>query len=186
MSIADMTRAILNFSKQMNIDFDATSLQQMSYTQLHEEYKKFRTNSNKKSANQQQNLGKDPKLMTERELLAQNLNGVNTSKLDGTKSKQIKRTPQKTNMPPARQADVEDDDDGPTNVVKLERRILHIRPKIKIEDVRTVNATEHIKNFIQRMRKADPLIRILPMDPGNSSAEDELESEKYYLIYKTE
>ena len=58
--------------------------------------------------------------------------------------------------------------------------------KNKIEDVRTVNATEHIKNFIQRMRKADPLIRILPMDPGNSSAEDELESEKYYLIYKTE
>lgn len=176
MTVEDMTRAIINFAKQLQVDLNEESLTHMSYTQLQNEYKRFRNSANTSTCSQKP-IGKDPKSMTQKERLAQNLNGFIASKLDASNTKKQKSVIPRQNMPPTRQADVEEDDDSNTKVVQLERRILHIRPKLKIKDVRNVNATEHIKTFIQRMRKADPLIRILPLDPENKSAEDELESE---------
>ena len=178
-SMANMTTAVLTLAKQLGCDIPDDFSKNMSEEQLSQELTKFQELVNKtKDSNQYKSLRKGLDQMTPAERLAQNLNGVNTSTLDASKSKtETTRTVNK-HKPPSRQKDVDEEDLSPTNVVHIERRILHVRPKIKIDDVRNVNVTNLIKNFILRMRKANPLLRILPMDPTNKSAEDELESEK--------
>ena len=97
---------------------------------------------------------------------------MNGSVLDPAAQKQ--KTHNTTHLPPPRENDKIDD--NAKDVVEHTRTTTYLRPKVKFAGPK-INATKTIKSYILQLRKADPLVQILPLDEENASANDILSHE---------
>ena len=110
--------------------------------------------------------------LNENQKKAQNLYGVNSSQFDPNQET-TKTTNVNNSIPAPREDDTNPEEES---AVKVTRTELYIRPKVTFKGDK-VNASNTIKNYVLQLRKADPMIQILPLDASNDSQNDILEGE---------